>query len=89
MSQRPVGLPAPTADPKQHRELLRAIKEVVEIAQRQRGDPMKSFVRLEELRDLGLVDEHGGLLPSNSVNSAATTVKVAKRLRALAHFRGT
>lgn len=63
--QRPVGLPTPVKDIEQHTEVLRSVKEALEIAQRQRGEPMKSFVRLEELRDLGLTDDDGTLLPIN------------------------
>lgn len=57
------SLPQPGSDLKQHTELLRAIKEFIEIAQRQRGDPMKSFVRLEELSELGLADFAGNTRP--------------------------
>jgi hypothetical protein len=49
-------LAQPGVDLKQHTELLKAIKEALEIAQRLRGDPGKSFVRLEELAALGLAD---------------------------------
>lgn len=77
-----LGIPTPTSNLKQQKELLRTTKETLEIAQRQRGDPMKSFVRLEELRDLGLADQSGTLRASNA--TIAT-----RRLRALIHFRGT
>jgi hypothetical protein len=50
------SLAQPGVDLKQHTELLKAIKEALEIAQRLRGDPGKSFVRLEELSALGLTD---------------------------------
>lgn len=49
-------LAQPGVDLKQHTELLKAVKEALEIAQRLRGDPGKSFVRLEELSALGLTD---------------------------------
>lgn len=48
-------------DPKHHTELLRALREAVEMAQRERGDKLKSFVRLEELVALGLADQYGNL----------------------------
>lgn len=73
MSQRPIGLPSPTVEPKQHAEMLRSVKEILEIAQRQRGDPLKSFVRLEELVSLGLADANGNLLASSSSTSSGTT----------------
>ena len=57
------SLPQPGVDLRQHTELLRAVKEALEVAQRLRGDPMKSFVRLEELADLGLADFAGNTRP--------------------------
>lgn len=61
---RRLGLPTPTVDKGQQREFLRTTKEILEVAQRQRGDPLKSFVRLEELVQLRLADPTGALLPS-------------------------
>lgn len=63
MSMKYPGIRTPTDDPKQHTQLLRTLKEATEIAQRRRGDPLKSFVRLEELIELGLADEYGNLFP--------------------------
>lgn len=57
------SLPHPGQDLRQHTELLRAVKEALEIAQRVRGDPMKSFVRLEELSEMGLADFAGNTRP--------------------------
>ncbi len=71
MTQRYPGFPTPTGDPKQHKEMLRALREAAEIAMRVRGDPMKSFVRLEELVTLGLADANGNLITSTS--SGATS----------------
>lgn len=50
-----------TDDPKHHTGLLRALREAIEIAHRERGDKLKSFVRLEELVAVGLADEFGNL----------------------------
>lgn len=50
-------------DPKHHSDILRALREAVEQAQRIRGDKRKSFVRVEELIALGLADEYGNPLP--------------------------
>ena len=63
MANKYPSLPQPGQDLRQHTELLKAIKEALEIAQRLRGDPMKSFVRLEELTDLGLADFAGNTRP--------------------------
>src|SRR5512139_1834537 len=66
MANKYPSLPQPGQDLRQHTELLKAIKEALEIAQRLRGDPMKSFVRLEELTDLGLADFAGNTRPPSS-----------------------
>jgi hypothetical protein len=86
-TRRTIGLPTPTSSPKQQTEFLRTTKEILEVAQRQRGDPMKSFVRLEELQQLGLVNQLGGLGPSVS-ETAAENETAHSRLRHLAYFRG-
>jgi len=57
------SLPQPGVDLRQHTELLKAVKEALEIAWRLRGDPGKSFVRLEELQGLGLTDAFQNPLP--------------------------
>ena len=57
------GIARSGTDLRHHTELLRLVKEAVEIGQRQRGDKRKSFVRLEELIELGLADEYGNLFP--------------------------
>ena len=85
MPQYRLGLPTPTGHPKQQKELFRTTKETLEVAQRQRGDPKKSFVRLEELTALGLADPAGSLLPG----SISDTALSLKRLRVLVRFRGT
>ena len=54
------GIPNPSDDPKQHTQVLRVLKEGLEIGQRLRGDPLDSFVRLRELVDLGIVRDVGG-----------------------------
>lgn len=63
MARKYPGLPHPGTNTEQHAQLLRAVKEALEIAQRTRGDPLQSFVRLEELIDLGLADQNGNLFP--------------------------
>lgn len=70
---RPTGLPTPTLEPAQHKEMLRTVKEVLEVAQRQRGDPLKSFVRLEELVELGLADSNGNLMTSTSIGGSESS----------------
>lgn len=72
MTIRRLSLPTPTDDRSQQREFLRTTKEILEIAQRQRGDPMMSFVRLGELVTLGLADSKGLLLRGPLVFSDAT-----------------
>ena len=68
-----LGLPTPTTHKVQQKEILRTTKEILEIAQRQRGDHMKSFVRLEELTTLGLADPNGNLLPLSPAVITGTT----------------
>lgn len=46
---------APTDDPDNHTVVLRQLKEVAEIAQRLRGDPLDSFVRVSELVASGVI----------------------------------
>jgi hypothetical protein len=60
------GLAAAGIDLRQHTEILRAVREAIEIGQRRRGDAKKSFVRLEELIQLGLADEYGNLFPPST-----------------------
>jgi len=82
------GLPTPTGDPVGQREFLRTTKEILEIAQRQRGDPLKSFTRLDEMTSLGLADQYGNIKTGLVTDIVDTATLVAKRLRAYIHFSG-
>lgn len=67
---------APTDDPANHTLVLRQLKETTEIAQRLRGDPMDSFVRVSELLATGLVRYTNGQIQpplSNTSTSVPTT----------------
>lgn len=54
------SIPATSDDPKTLVKAVQALKESMEIAQRLRGDPLDSFVRLRELQDLGILRNPGG-----------------------------
>lgn len=49
------SIPEPTGDPKTDLEVLRSLKEAVELLMRQRGSNMDSAVRVQDLVDLGLI----------------------------------
>ena len=76
------GIRGPVDDVKQHTSLLRTVKESLEIAQRQRGDPLKSFVRLEELIELGLADQYGNLFPPSTTGVGAGEANTAANVGA-------
>lgn len=80
MTTRPIGFPSPTADPGQQRGVLRALREAVEGASRQRGDPRRSFVRQDEIISAGLADQTGTILPVSTA---------LRHVRRFAMFRGT
>lgn len=60
MKVRNPSIPATSDDPKALVKAVQALKESMEIAQRLRGDPLDSFVRLRELQDLGILRNPGG-----------------------------
>ena len=53
---------APTANIDNHTVVLKQLKEATELAQRLRGNPMDSFVRLSELTNAGVVVYNGGVV---------------------------
>lgn len=59
----------PTDDPQNHTIILRQLKETTEVAQRLRGDPLQSFVRLGELVSAGVVRIAGQTVQSPSTNA--------------------
>lgn len=59
----------PTDDPQNHTTVLRQLKETTEVAQRLRGDPRDSFVRVGELVDAGVVRLAGDTVQSPSTNA--------------------
>ena len=59
----------PTDDPQNHTIVLRQLKETTEVAQRLRGDPLQSFVRLGELVNAGIVRIAGDTVQSPSTNA--------------------
>lgn len=76
------SLAQPGVDLKQHTELLKAIKEALEIAQRLRGDPGKSFVRLEELSALGLTDVYYNPIPPSGTGIGIGEANTASNIGA-------
>jgi hypothetical protein len=68
----------PTADGANHALVLGQLKETTEIAQRLRGDPNDSFVRVSELINAtGARLVNNTVQPPNSTNSSAVSVAVA------------
>lgn len=53
------AIPFITADPRQQIEVLKALKENVETGARRTPDLLNSFVRVQDLIDLGLIDFKG------------------------------
>lgn len=49
------GIRAPDGNPKNHEIVLSQLKEVAEVGQRLRGNPLDSFVRVNELVDAGVL----------------------------------
>jgi hypothetical protein len=63
----------PTADPANHKIVLGQLKETTEIAQRQRGDPNDSFVRVSELLNVtGATLINGTIQPPAATTSSST-----------------
>jgi hypothetical protein len=56
-----------------HSEVLRAIKEALEIGQRRTNDFRSSYVRVGELIDLGLIDLSGNLIITVGTTSAESS----------------
>jgi hypothetical protein len=57
---RSTAIRSPDKDPKNHEIVLSQLKEVAEVGQRLRGDPLDSFVRVSEMVELGLLRVVGG-----------------------------
>jgi hypothetical protein len=53
------SVPVVTDDPKNHTQVLMGIKEALDIGQRRTGDLLNSFIRVEDLIDLGLITIEG------------------------------
>jgi len=66
------SITAPTADSKNHQVVLQQLKETTEIAQRQRGDPNDSFVRVSEFTNVT-----GAKLVNDTLQPAALATSTA------------
>jgi len=53
---------APVGTLENHQTVLQQLKETTEIAQRLRGDPLDSFVRVSELVNAGIIRITGGVV---------------------------
>jgi hypothetical protein len=53
------SLPVVTDNPKNHTQVLMAVKEALDIGQRRTSDLLNSFIRVEDLIDLGLITIEG------------------------------
>lgn len=57
---RSTAIRAPGKDPANHELVLSQLKEVAEVGQRVRGDPLDSFVRVSELVEAGILEIRNG-----------------------------
>lgn len=53
------SVPVVTDDPKNHTQVLMAVKEALDTGQRRTGDLFNSFIRVQDLIDLGLITIEG------------------------------
>lgn len=58
-NRRAPSVPVVTDDPKNHTQVLMAIKESIEIGQRRTTDLLNSYIRVQDLIDLGLITTEG------------------------------
>lgn len=70
---------APDDDPANHKIVLTQLKETTEIAQRLRGNPLDSFVRVREMVDSGIMRFTNGSLQPPSPQSLPPTVVPSTR----------
>ena len=69
---------SPTDDIGNHTIVLRQLKEVAEVGQRLRGDPLDSFVRVKELVDAGIARfTNNQIQPAGSTAGSGGTVTTA------------
>lgn len=57
---RSTAIRAPSKDSANHELVLSQLKEVAEVGQRVRGDPLDSFVRVSELVEAGILEIRNG-----------------------------
>lgn len=74
------AISSPQKDPSGHADILRQLKEVAEVGQRLRGDPLDSFVRVSELVNLDLVRFTNGVLQKPNTTTAPPGSVVVSRL---------
>jgi hypothetical protein len=73
---------APTKSLDNHQVVLTQLKETTEVAQRLRGQPGDSFVKLSELINAGIVNYIGGVVSANKIKAgAAGTGNTAKSIQ--------
>jgi hypothetical protein len=79
---------APTDDPANHRIVLTQLKETTELAQRIRGNPLDSFVRVRELVDAGIMRLANGNVvapsPSSLPDAAVPSTRKINTVNSLA-----
>lgn len=63
------SLPEITSDSASHTNALQQIKTALRTYQREDQNYLKSFVRFEELVDLGIIDNDGEAIPSTGINT--------------------
>jgi hypothetical protein len=80
---------APNDDPANHKIVLTQLKETTEIAQRLRGDPLDSFVRVRELVDAGMMRfTNGGLQPPSPGSLPPTVVPSTRKVKTAGSLTG-
>jgi hypothetical protein len=71
-----IRAPSPSID--NHQIVLGQLKEIAEVAQRQRGSPMNSFVTLGELVSAGVVNYRGTTVSPGKTSTSSTTTVATK-----------
>lgn len=70
------AIKAPIGTLENHNVVLQQLKETIEIAQRLRGDPLDSFVRLSELVNAGIIRLTGGVVQPPSTTTPVVVIPV-------------
>jgi hypothetical protein len=70
------SIPAVTDDPRNHTQVLMALKEAVEVGKRDTTDILNSYVRVRDLVDLGILSLDGGSVSTGEELDNARVVRL-------------